>query len=354
MAKKEIGDLEQIRRALEQWLADKLPDHPDVTLAPPAFPQASGESSVTLLLEAFVNNEQQRFVCRMKPLDNPLFADYDLPLQYRLMEIAAENDVPVPGLVAYEANNALTGSDFYMMQFTEGEVPADNPPFAFGSWVTELTAEQRALMWQNGLEALARIHCIDISAYDVSTLPCAAKGQSIVQHEIDKFSALLDETVAASINPVVFKALDHLRENAPQEGPKRLCWGDSRVGNVIWRDLQPAAIIDWEMASLCDPLIDVSWWYWIDHINSVGLGVERLSGLPERDALYLRWHELTGLPVTHARYYDLLNVVRFAILLEKKFIEAGLAADMGGEKSYASAFIAPVLQHYLAETQITG
>jgi aminoglycoside phosphotransferase (APT) family kinase protein len=92
--------------------------------------------------------------------------------------------------------------------------------------------------------------------------------------------------------------------------------------------------------------MDVSWWYWVDYVNSVGLGVERLTGLPERTELYRQWQELTGLPTDDSPYYDLFNVVRYAIILEKKFLEAGLAADMGGEKSFASAFVAPLLQAF--------
>ena len=352
MAKKDIGDLEAIRQTLEAWLTQHLPGVGKVTLDTLTFPEESGESSVTLLLNAQVDAGQQRFVCRMKPLDNPLFAEYDLLLQYRLMEIAGSHGVPVPGLVGYEPDTALVGCDFYVMHFTEGQIPVDNPPYAFGSWVTELNAQQRSDMWRNGLEALAQIHMIDMSAHELETLPRSGPGEPILQHEIDKFEAMLDEPVMASIAPVVLEGLACAKANAPTTGPLRLCWGDSRVGNVIWQDLRPAAIIDWEMASLCDPLLDVSWWYWIDYMNSVGLGVERLSGLPEREELYRQWQALTGLPIDNAHYYDLFNVVRFAIILEKKFLEAGLGADMGGEKSFASAFVAPVLATYRAQANL--
>lgn len=349
LAKKDIGDLEAIRQALEKWLAQQLPGSHDVTLAELSFPEESGESSVTLLLDAQVDKQPQRFVCRMKPRDNPLFAEYDLLLQYRLMEIAGDNGVPVPGLVGYEPDASLVGCDFYIMHFTEGLIPVDNPPYAFGSWVTELSEEQRSTMWRNGLAALAAIHRINIDPLTIENLPRSGPGESILQHEIDKFAAMLDGDVAESIAPVVLEGLACVKEHAPMSGHLGLCWGDSRVGNVIWRDLRPAAIIDWEMASLCDPLLDVSWWYWIDYINSVGLGVQRLSGLPELEDLYRQWSELTGLPTDNSRYYDLFNVVRYAIILEKKFLETGLAADMGGEKSFASAFVAPVLQRYRAQ-----
>ncbi|WP_133125984.1 phosphotransferase family protein [Pseudohalioglobus lutimaris] len=351
MARKEIGDLESIRQKLENWLPEKLPGAAQVHLNELTFPEESGESSVTLLLNAKVDGQPMRFVCRMKPLNNPLFADYDLMLQYRLMEIAGANGVPVPELVAYEPDTTLVGCDFYVMHFTDGLIPSDNPPYAFGSWVTELSAQQRSQMWRNGLEVLAQIHSIDMSAYDTPSLPRSVDGQSILQHEIDKFAAIADDNVATSLAPIVLEGLECVKANAPESGSVRLCWGDARVGNVIWKDLQPAAVIDWEMASLCDPLMDLSWWYWVDYANSVGLGVKRLSGLPDRPELYQQWQALTGLSTENSLYYDLFNVVRFAIILEKKFLEVGLAADMGGEKSYASALVAPLLDEYRLQSQ---
>ena len=86
-------------------------------------------------------------------------------------------------------------------------------------------------------------------------------------------------------------------------------------------------LIDWEMAGIGDPLQDVSWWYWIDYVNSVGFGLERLGGLPSLAEIYEQWHLLTGLPIDHAKFYDLFSVVRYAIVLEKKFLaleKAGL------------------------------
>lgn len=346
MAKKDIGDLEKIRQNLEGWLATRL-NADDLKLDELTFPEESGESSVTLLLSAATANETLRFVCRMKPLDG-LFETYDLWLQYRLMEVAGENGIKVPGLLGFEDDESLLGSDFYVMAFTDGQIPIDNPPYAFGSWVTELSDDQRATMWRNGLQEMAKIHNIDISQYDIPNLPRSAPGQSILRHEIDKFEAMIDDDVRQSMAPILAEALDYVRENAPESGPLRLCWGDSRVGNMIWRDLKPVAVIDWEMASLCDPLLDASWWFWIDYITSVGLGAGRLGGLPDRPELYRQWSELTGLPTDNSLYYDLFNALRYAIILERKFHEAGLAADMGGEKNFASGFVGPLLEEIKA------
>jgi aminoglycoside phosphotransferase (APT) family kinase protein len=342
MAKHELGDLAKIRQNLERWLAQRLPDADDLSLDELKFPEESGESSVTLLLSGRGTGGPVHCVCRMKPIDSHVFDSHDLELQYRLMQIAGEAGVPVPFLFGYESDTSLVGSDFYIMEFIDGQIPTDNPPFAFGGWVTELDDAQRALMWNNGLEAMARVHMIDLNDHDLPTLPRSEPGQSPIQHEIDKFDAMITEQLRKNMDPDLAEALAFIMDNAPTEGPRRLCWGDSRVGNVIWRDLAPVALIDWEMANQGDPLQDVSWWYWIDYINSVGLGVERLGGLPELADIYQSWSDITGLPTANSDYYDLFSVVRYAIILDRKF-DALEAAGLGRIDNFVLPFVSQQL-----------
>ena len=342
MAKHDLGDLQKIRANLQDWLAARLPDSTNLVLDEPKFPEESGESSVTLLLTGQCAEAQARFVCRMRPPASQVFDSHDLQLQYRLMEIAAEAGVPVPALLGYEPDASLVGSDFYIMEYIDGQIPTDNPPYAFGSWVTQLKDSERARMWRNGIAAMAGVHRIDIQRYDLPTLPASSPDASPVQHEVEKFEALVTPGLAATLQPQLLDAFEYIKANLPADGPRRLCWGDSRPGNVIWRDLQPVALIDWEMASLADPLMDVSWWFWIDYVNSVGLGAERPGGLPALEQVYEQWHELTGLPVTHGDFYDLFSVVRYAIILERKF-DAMQALGMDRIDNFCLPFV--VSQH---------
>ena len=343
MAKHELGDLEKIRAALETWLRDNLPDAGQLILGDLSFPEESGESSVSLILKTSTEGRENGYICRMKPRDSQVFTDHDLPLQYNLMKLVGEHGVPVPPLLGFETDPTLVGSDFYIMGFVDGQVPTDNPPFAFGSWVTELSDEDRATMWNNGLEALAKIHQIDLADYDTSGIPASADNASPVQHEIDKFNALITDQVRQAMTPALASAVQFINQNAPVDGPRRLCWGDSRVGNVIWKDLKPNAVIDWEMACVGDPLQDVSWWYWIDYVNSVGFGLERMGGLPSLAEIYEKWHSLTGLPTGHAKYYDLFSVVRYAIILENKFA-AMERAGMGRIENFCLPFVEQQLE----------
>ncbi len=343
MAKQEIGDLEEIRQKIESWMAAKLPDAQDIKLDELKFPEESGESSVTLLLNANYGGKENKFVFRMEPVDSQVFDSHDLKLQYDLMELIGEEGIPAPSMIGFESDKSLLGSDFYMMNFIDGKIPTDNPPFAFGSWVTELSEEQRATMWRNGLETISKIHMLDMDKYDLPTLPKSKAGQSPVQHEIDKFDALFVGDLHDKAAPEFREAMAFIKANAPKDGPLRLCWGDCRVGNIIWQDLAPAAVIDWEMASLGDPLMDAAWWYWVDHINSVGLGVEPVSGLPQRADMYPQWHELTGLPIDNSSYYDLFAAMRYGIILEKKLIGMK-AAGLGVIPNFSVPFVAQMLE----------
>jgi len=126
----------------------------------------------------------------------------------------------------------------------------------------------------------------------------------------------------------------------PQDAEAALCWGDSRVGNVVFRDLSPVAILDWEMANISDPRTDLAWWIWIDRCNSEGLGLERLAGLPDPEDVYQRWHELTGRSIDGMAWFELFAVVRYAFILELKFIAMRqVNSELGNIPNFTVQFI---------------
>ena len=329
MGKQDVGDLEVIRQKLEAWLSQRLagPGNigPDAfVLGELNFPEASGESSVTLIVQAdWVEGgkpQSERFVLRMAPKTSQVFESHDLKLQYDLMEIMLKEGIPAPELVGYEPDASMMGSDFYVMRFVDGLIPPDNPPMAFGSWVSELSTEQRATMWSNGLTTMANIHNIDISQYDLPSLPRSASNEPPVAHEIARYEGMMAQGMRDCADPIILEAWQFSKDNIPQDGPRLLCWGDSRPGNVIWKDLEPIAMIDWEIAAIGDPLTDLAWWFWIDHCNSVGLGVEKMSGVPDYDEAYQQWHKITGLPIDNIAYFELFVLVRFCIIMERKMV----------------------------------
>ena len=321
MGEQDIGDLEEIRRKIEGWLQEHLDERPGLRIADLDFPKSSGESSVTLILDAtFSEGPPEKFVLRMAPPTSQVFEKHDLVMQYEMMTLMAEEGIPAPPLLGYEPDASLVGSDFYIMGFCEGRIPPDNPPMAIAGWVKEeLDAGQRAVMWRNGLDTLARIHQIDITRRDLSRLPRAREGEPVIAQELRTFDSMFKPELRASVDPIMVEGWEQLMASPPESEGPGLCWGDSRPGNVIFRDLEPVAIIDWEMANISDPLTDLAWWIWIDKCNSEGLGVERLAGLPAPADVYARWQAATGRSVRNIAWYELFAVVRYAVILELKF-----------------------------------
>jgi aminoglycoside phosphotransferase (APT) family kinase protein len=344
MAEQKIGDLERIRVNIEAWLRKTIAERPHLQVGELEFPTTSGESSVTLMLETtFGGGRRERFVLRMVPPRSEVFESHDLLMQYRMMEAMRQEGVPVPPLVGYEPDASLLGSDFYVMEFVDGQIPPDNPPMAFGSWVLALGAAQRRTMWQNGLDVLAAIHRTDVGRHDFSRLPRAARGEPLVAAELRKFDSMFKPELRAIADPHIEPAWQWLLANPPPSSDVGLCWGDSRVGNMIWRDLRPVAVIDWEMANLADPLSDLAWWVWIDRCNSIGLGADKMEGVPEPHEIYAQWHDRSGRSIEHIAYFELLTVVRYAIILELKFVAMRNAnPDAGTIPNFVVPFIEPL------------
>ena len=347
MGKQDVGDLEEIRRGVEAWLQATLPDRPGLSIAALNFPEASGESSVTLILEAtWPDASADRFVLRMAPPTSQVFERHDLLMQYQMMEVMQREGIPVPRLIGFESDASRLGGDFYVMGFTEGQIPPDNPPFSMAGWVKDaLDDAARATMWRNGLEVVAAIHRIERSKHDLSRLPQARPGEPVLAQEIRTFDSMFKPELRVSSDPRILEGWNVLIECLPRDSEPGLCWGDCRVGNVIFRDLAPVAMLDWEMANVSDPLTDLAWWVWIDKCNSEGLGVARLGGLPEPEAIYADWQALTGRSIARIAWFELFAVVRYAIILERKFSAMrALNPEMGIPPNFAAEFIPELIE----------
>ncbi len=321
MGKQEIGDLEEIRRNLEGWMQRRLEDRPGLKIGELNFPQASGESSVTLLFEAtWPDSTAEGFVFRMAPSVSQVFDHHDLLMQVQMMELLRSEGIPAPSILGYEADASLFGSDFYVMDFCEGRIPPDIPPMAIAGWVKEeIGSREREMMWRTGLEAMACVHRIDIRQHDLSRLPSAKKGEATIAQELRTYDAIFKPELRASADPRILEGWEYLSANPPESEAPSLCWGDARPGNMIFRDHRPVAIIDWEMANVSDPLTDLAWWVWVDKCNSEGLGFDRLSGLPTPEEIYAHWQELTGRSLHNLPWFELFAVVRYAMIIELKF-----------------------------------
>src|SRR3546814_679385 len=119
--------------------------------------------------------------------------------------------------------------------------------------------------------------------------------------------------------PVADRALEVLSATVPPAvAVPAVCWGDSRIGNMIFAvDGSVAAVLDWEMVTAGDPVQDLAWYLLIDRHHHEAFGVPRLSGLPDRVTSIERWERAAGRSADHLGWYELLGALRYALVVSR-------------------------------------
>lgn len=282
---------------LKGWLHERLGDVQQLEITDLESPKI-GYSSTTFLFDLRYRRKGETIteplVLRMEPQGIPLFSRYDLRLQYRIMQTLAGSDVPVPRMRWFEEDPALFGSPFYLMDQVAGDVPTDNPPYHTEGWLMDQKPELRRTIWLNAVAAMARIHRLDYRDFDLAFLDEPDLGPTPIEQHINLYERHIDWGLERSRFPLLDAAIGWLRGNLPAAEPTALTWGDARISNLIFREGDCIAVLDWEMARLGNPVQDVALWLVMDRCLSEGIGVPRLEGLPDEPETLGHWELVSG------------------------------------------------------------
>jgi aminoglycoside phosphotransferase (APT) family kinase protein len=324
--------------ALQTWFAGQHPDATDVSVGDIDIPAATGFSNETVFFDVTWReggeSRSERFVGRIEPETGPLFPPQtaecavSVGVQHRAMATVAQHGVPMCPLVGYEADPAILGRPFFVMGFVEGVVPADVPRYSeAGFLVDEATPAQRHAMVRNGLEAMAKVHAIDWRSADLGWLDASGDGNPTQATQLALYRRFITEQLDGRDHPVIMQALDWLDANDPQDERIGLSWGDSRLGNVIWRDYAPVVVCDWEAAALSPTEADLGWWLMFDRMSFDDLGATRMEGFPTREEMVEIYQEVSGREVRDPHYWEVFGTMRFCsvmIVLSDRMVAAGL------------------------------
>lgn len=307
-------------RQLADYLARRMPEARDVTVTKVTPPETTGFSTDTLLFDATWTTagrrEERGLVARVRPTGYAVFPEYDIALQYNVVRTLGEStDIPVPKVYWLEEDESILGAPFYVMDKVEGCIPGDNPPYHAAGWVTEASPEERAALWWDGLDVLARIHRLDWKRLGLEVLDRKQFGPAGLEQQLEYYQHYFEWAKRDRDNPIAAAAFDWLKENRPPTTHLGLCWGDSRIGNMIFKDGRCMAVLDWEMVTLGDPIQDLAWWLFLDRHHSEGIGVPRLEGFPTREQTVARYEQLTGRKVETLHYYEVFAAFRFAVIM---------------------------------------
>lgn len=313
-------DPEETTRLLTGWIRGKIPGATDLAITNLSPPSATGFSNDTLLFDSTWREEgrerQQSFVARIKPSGYAIFPEYDLRQQFTVMHLlAAHSDVPVPRVFWFEEDTSILGAPFYLMGKIDGRIPGDNPPYHIGGWVTEISPEERRSLWLDGLEVMTRIHKLDWEDLGFGFLDQPRRGTRGLAQQISYYESYLAWAARGKPQPITERAFAWIKAHLPEQERISLCWGDSRIGNMIFRDGKCQAVLDWEMVCLGDGEQDLAWWLFLDRHHSEGMFSERLPGFPDRQETVARYEDLLQHRVHNLSFYEMWAGFRFAVIM---------------------------------------
>jgi len=311
-----------IRTGLTPWLSARWPEARDLEIVNLKRPDV-GASNETLFVDVhWIQDGKPRseaLVLRLKPMVGPqVFPEYDLASQYRIVNLLGRTDVPVPRLYGYEADEGVIGAPFYVMARVDGVVPLENPPYHAEGWLTECTPEQRREIWNSGIDAFSRIHKLDWRSLGFDFLDRPDLGETPLDQELGYYRDFFASMMEGRRYPLCEEALSWLEANKPTSPePTGLCWGDAKLGNMIFQGTRCVALFDWELAHLGNPIDDVSWYLMLDRCLSEGCSIPRLDGLPDRNQTIARWEEASGLEARDLGYYEVFSAFRFSLIMHR-------------------------------------
>ncbi|MFD0899554.1 phosphotransferase family protein [Actinomadura sediminis] len=309
---------------LADWLAGALPGGGRITAIDLI---AGGRSNLTygITLDGGPDGAR-RIVLRRPPLGHVQPTAHDMAREYRVLSaLGAGTSVPVPTTLAFCDDEDVIGARFYLMDFVEGRVLRTREDAA-GMSPGQARGLSEALV-----RALAAIHTVDVGAAGLGDF---GRPNGYMARQLKRWGKQWDgsqeavrATGAVRDLPEYDRLVARLGERLPADAPARLVHGDFRLDNALAR-LEPepeiAAVVDWEMSTLGDPLSDLGLTlvYWAeaadaaDELLPVGATITAAPGFLTRAEFAARYAELTGFDVADLDYYVAFACFKLAVILE--------------------------------------
>ena len=321
-------DVSTIPALLSTWLETQIGTAPEVTVE--SGVDSNGMSSETIILTGRWTHDgepvQQKWVARVAPTleDVPVFSSYRMDHQFELIRLVGElTDVPVPRVRWIEPTGDVLGSPFFLMDHVDGIVPPDVMPYTFGdNWFADAPADRQRLLQDSTIDVLAKLHAIPDAAETFGFLTeVDPPGDTALRRHFGWLRQWYEYAVPdIGISTTVEQALTWLEDNFPADvaaAEPVLAWGDSRIGNVLYEDFRPVAVLDWEMACVGPRELDVAWIIFAHMVFQELAGLAGLPGLPgvmREEDVRDTYQKLTGVELGDLRWFYVYSGVIWCVV----------------------------------------
>jgi aminoglycoside phosphotransferase (APT) family kinase protein len=297
---------------LERFLNDALGSNGPITVSP----MAGGGSCEIFALD----RGNEHWVLRRAPRHASSATAHDVLREFRILDAIKDEPVRIPRPILSCADPGVFGTPFYVMERIDGLPIRANLPAA---WAAAPETHGRAL--EELTDALAEIHAVEWNAGDLA--PLAPRPDYLARQTarwLDQLASYGGRELPAAAGIGTW-----LDQHRPRDQEPALCHGDYKLDNVLFAPEPPPrllAVVDWEMAAIGDPLIDLAWAL-IFHPGPDGtmpLGRAKdpafeIDDLPDRRRLIERYGEASGRDTGSIGWYDVFARWKLAIVLEGSY-----------------------------------
>jgi len=295
------------RVALEAWFSENVPG----AEPPLSFERISGgRSNLTF---GVTDSAGSRWALRRPPLGKRLGSAHDMGREHRVISALQDTPVPVPPVVGISDDDSVNGAPFYVMEFVDGPIlrSADDA----GAFPDE---RERRAIGERVVDTLVEIHAVDPDAVGLGEL---GRKEDYVARQLKRWQGQWEKSKTREL-PAVDEVHERLASSIPEQGPATIVHGDYRLDNMI---LSPAgeiaAVVDWELCTLGDPLADVGLLlvYWSepgDELMPLFAPATIAPGFPSRAEVRERYAEGAGRDLSRIDFFVALGYWKLAIILE--------------------------------------
>ncbi|HMJ02506.1 MAG TPA: phosphotransferase family protein [Conexibacter sp.] len=301
--------------AVDSWLREASVDGLGAGAGLPEVRQfAGGASNLTYLLRY----PARELILRRPPAGTKASSAHDVAREHRIQAALRPAFPYVPEMVALCTEHAVLGGDFYVMERVEGVIPRATMPAEVGTDPARMQT-----LGERFVDLLAELHAVDPAAAGLAEL---GRGPGYVGRQVAGWSERYRRAKTWNV-PSFERTMRWLEAEQPDDVGACVIHNDFRLDNLVLDREDPLrvrAVLDWELATIGDPLMDLgsSLAYWVQADDGLAGRLFRrqpshLPGMPSRAEIVARYGERTGLPIEGWAFYEVFGLFRLAVIAQQ-------------------------------------
>lgn len=310
--------------AFTGWLDRVQPDVLDLSAHVSASLITGGKSNLTYT----VSDGQRAVIVRRPPLGHVLATAHDMSREYRVMQALADSAVPVPQMLSLCEDPDVIGTPFYVMEHVTGTA------YQRADELAKLGTDRVEAIANRFVDTLVDLHSVDFETVGLGDF---GRPDGYLERQVARWRKQLEKSRSREI-PGLDELADWLSASVPAQAAGTIVHGDYRLDNALVNESdQIAAVIDWEMSTLGDPLTDVAILLAYQQLaletkdgeNAIVTDAPKAPGYPSIAAITERYASGSGRDVSDLGFHLALAYFKLAVILEGIYVRFSQGQTLG-------------------------